>query len=75
MGFITGIHRANSGIKQWTLFQQAHGLGNDIQCATTVFKHPLAGFNDIRQRLYITQLLLLAQLRTGDSPCACCELQ
>ena len=51
MGFITRKDSANSGVKQWTLFQQTHRFRHHIQRTFARFQHFLPGFNNGRQRL------------------------
>ena len=53
MGFITRKDSANSGVKQWTLFQQTHRFRHHIQRTFARFQHFLPGFNNGRQRLNV----------------------
>lgn len=63
-GFITGIHRANSGIKQWTLFQQGVPPGNDIQYDR--LQASVGRFQRYPTAPVYNATLALAQLRTGE---------
>ena len=53
MGLITGIHRADPGIKQRTLFKQSHGFSDHIQRALSRFQHLLADVDNVGKRLDI----------------------
>ena len=46
VGFVAGKHRANPGVKQRALLQQAYRFGDHIQRAFSRLQHSLAGFHN-----------------------------